>query len=195
MSELSREERWSPIPEWDGWYEASDCGRVRSIPRVVHLRSGHSRTYRSRLLTPDYSKRDYPRVCLRRNGAGSWRYVHRLVLSAFRGPAPVGMNGCHSDGNPANCHLSNLRWDTQTNNLLDAVLAGDHWQVRKRVCPMDHRLEHPNLVRSQLTIPGRRGGRSCLACSRAHGLKRRAVAGFDFQAVSDRYYAEIMKAA
>jgi hypothetical protein len=191
VPELSREERWLAIPGWDGWYEVSDHGRVRSVPRTVRLRAGHSRSFQSRYLKLN-NLRGYLRVCLRRNGEGSWVFVHRLVLEAFRGSAPVGMVGCHNDGNSVNCRLENLRWDTQTNNLLDAVLAGNHWQVRKRVCPLDHRLEHPNLVRSQLTIPGRRGGRSCLACCRTHALRSKGATEFDFKVVADAKYEKIM---
>jgi hypothetical protein len=46
-------------------------------------------------------------------------YVHELVLTAFVGPRPVGMETCHNDGNPLNNHLTNLRWDTHQANQLD----------------------------------------------------------------------------
>lgn len=48
-----------------------------------------------------------------------FRYVHRLVLEAFVGPCPDGMEACHNDGNPLNNCLSNLRWDTHKNNQAD----------------------------------------------------------------------------
>jgi hypothetical protein len=48
--------------------------------------------------------------------------VHVLVLEAFVGPRPEGMEGCHGDGNPANNNVQNLRWDTPQNN----------WKDRKR---------------------------------------------------------------
>jgi hypothetical protein len=47
------------------------------------------------------------------------RFVHRLVLEAFVGPCPEGMECCHYDGNPLNNHLGNLRWDTHKNNEAD----------------------------------------------------------------------------
>lgn len=51
------------------------------------------------------------------------RFVHRLVLEAFVGPCPVGMQCCHfPDRNPANNSLSNLRWDTAVANCRDAVI-------------------------------------------------------------------------
>lgn len=45
--------------------------------------------------------------------------VHRLVLAAFEGQQPEGMECCHNDGNPANNHIDNLRWDTKSANSLD----------------------------------------------------------------------------
>lgn len=47
------------------------------------------------------------------------RAVHLYVLETFVGPRPEGMQACHGDGDPANNRLSNLRWDTCSNNNLD----------------------------------------------------------------------------
>jgi hypothetical protein len=57
-------------------------------------------------------------VCLRPqpNSKVVQRYIHRLVLEAFVGPQPEGMEGCHNDGNTDNNDVSNLRWDTRLNN-------------------------------------------------------------------------------
>ncbi len=46
-------------------------------------------------------------------------YVHKLVLEAFVGPCPPGMQCCHGDGNPANNTLTNLRWGTPKSNQAD----------------------------------------------------------------------------
>lgn len=51
-------------------------------------------------------------------------YLHRLVLEAFIGPCPPGMEGCHKDGNPQNNHIDNLRWDTRLGNMRDMVIHG-----------------------------------------------------------------------
>jgi hypothetical protein len=47
------------------------------------------------------------------------RTIHRLVLEAFVGPCPEGMEACHRDDNPANNRLENLRWDTHVSNCED----------------------------------------------------------------------------
>jgi hypothetical protein len=51
-------------------------------------------------------------------------YVHRLVLSAFVGSCPEGLEGCHFDGNPFNNRLVNLRWDTRLANTHDSIRHG-----------------------------------------------------------------------
>lgn len=51
---------------------------------------------------------------------------HQLVLLAFVGPCPPGMECCHNDGNPANNAVENLRWDTRKANALDRYSHGTH---------------------------------------------------------------------
>jgi hypothetical protein len=62
----------------------------------------------------------YPCVNLDRNGKTYSRCVHRLVLSAFIGPRPEGMEARHwPDQTKTNCRLDNLRWDTHLENMKD----------------------------------------------------------------------------
>jgi hypothetical protein len=58
------------------------------------------------------------------NGKSCGRLVSKLVLEAFRGPRPPGMEGCHNDGNSLNNNLSNLRWDTHLANVRDMFRHG-----------------------------------------------------------------------
>jgi hypothetical protein len=66
----------------------------------------------------------YLSVGLYRSGRAHRRKVHLLVLEAFIGPRPPGLEGCHNDGHPANCALGNLRWDTHRENQTDRVRHG-----------------------------------------------------------------------
>ncbi len=64
----------------------------------------------------------YPHVILRLNGQGVTRQVHRLVLEAFVGPCPPGMECCHfPDQDPTNNRLENLRWDTKSKNIRERI--------------------------------------------------------------------------
>lgn len=53
-------------------------------------------------------------------------FIHRLILLAFVGPCPEGMECCHNDGDPTNNRLDNLRWDSPKNNKRDSILHGTH---------------------------------------------------------------------
>lgn len=127
-------ERWLPVVGWEGLYEVSDRGAVRSVDRTVeyyHWPSGGTRAYRyrGRLLKRKYCHKGthgkWPTVMLG-NGAAGRKYllVSRLVLSAFaRRPHP-GEEALHGDGIPENCLLTNLRWGTHHENSRDTVRHG-----------------------------------------------------------------------
>lgn len=51
-------------------------------------------------------------------------FVHRMVLLAFVGPCPRGMEACHNNGQPGDNRVENLRWDTRSNNLYDRIRHG-----------------------------------------------------------------------
>lgn len=103
-------EQWKPVVGYEGLYEVSSLGRVRSPLR---------------LLSP-FMDRGYPWVNLRRNGRCKKLSVHAIVLTAFVGPRPDGLIACHYDGNRANPALTNLRWDTYAANSADARRHGTH---------------------------------------------------------------------
>jgi hypothetical protein len=66
----------------------------------------------------------YLSIHLRRDGKTIKKNLHVLVLEAFVGPRPPGMQACHKDGNRTNCRLDNLRWDTPSGNEADKILHG-----------------------------------------------------------------------
>lgn len=182
-------ELWAPIPGFEGSYEVSTCGRVRSLDRIVIRRDGVAQPCKGRILRPGTEKSGYQYVALREVGGGGTRRVHDLVLRAFKGPPPPNTEGCHNDGTPANNHPRNLRWDTRSANRYDSVRHGTDRQTRKRCCPLDHQLIPPNLVPSELPA------RKCLACDRAHANQqhaRKVGLPFDRRAVADAHYSRIM---
>jgi hypothetical protein len=108
-----------PIPNFLG-YEISDCGRVfswRSRGRNAKLSTV------ARELKPRVNK-GYEKVELMQDGKQHAKFVHRLVLETFVGPPGPGEEGCHSDGNRLNNHISNLRWDSPAGNQADRKLHG-----------------------------------------------------------------------
>lgn len=116
-------ERWLPIPGWEGLYEVSDHGRVKSLARVVtHSQGGPSRI-KERILSSAVAD-GYPEVCLYREGARTKRRVHMLVLETFVGPCPQWAEACHGHDDKQNNCLNNLRWDTHGRNMSDMSLNG-----------------------------------------------------------------------
>jgi hypothetical protein len=113
-------EEWKAIPGFPG-YEVSDRGRVRSyFQRKGRQWKGawkHAEAPQ-RIIKPRIS-RGYLTVSLCRDGKRHTVDIHRLVLLAFIGPCPPGMEACHGDGVRHHCTLNNLRWDTTSNNHLD----------------------------------------------------------------------------
>lgn len=111
-------EVWRPISGYEGAYEVSSLGRVRSLTRA--LPSGRRWNGRVRSLHSTWSGH----LNVRLTQGGRWLLVHRLVLEAFSGPCPTGMEACHNNGNPADNRIENLRWDTRKANNADKIRHG-----------------------------------------------------------------------
>ena len=108
-SETAARENWKPVAGFNGSYEVSDQGRVRSWRK-----RGGGRLAAPRLLRPGRCKSGHMTVML---GRGNTRYVHHLVLEAFVGPRPEGLDGLHGPGGPGDNSLANLCWGTPEKNL------------------------------------------------------------------------------
>lgn len=122
MSETEVEE-WRPIPGWEGFYDASTLGRIKSLERRTTSYRGFTRRVRECILKPN-SLSGYPTLGLSANGRSKTYRVHRLVLLAFVGPCPPGHEACHEDNDRENARLSNLRWDTRVSNMADRIKHG-----------------------------------------------------------------------
>lgn len=115
-------EQWADIPGFDG-YQASTHGRVRSFLRWGS-RGGKIEEPRIKKLTKRVSPSGLVGgvyTALVSGGKNYHRPVHRLVLEAFVGPRPEGMQACHYDKDATNNHIDNLRWDTKESGGVDTV--------------------------------------------------------------------------
>jgi len=122
-------ETWRSIPSLSGYYEASDLGRIRSTERMVNgysARGGKPVKMRrkSNILSQNVRGCGYLYVCVCVDGKQAKEQVHKLVLMAFVGMRPEGMQACHGDGNQQNNRIDNLRWDTPSNNQSDRLIHG-----------------------------------------------------------------------
>lgn len=119
-------EEWRDVVGYEGVYQVSNMGRMQSVNRIVkHWRGGLQRL-KTKVLCPTIGKRGYCRIGLFKNGQCKRKLVHRLVLEAYIGFCPLGMECRHLDDNPSNNHLSNLQWGTPKDNGTDRREHGKH---------------------------------------------------------------------
>ena len=159
-------EEWRAVPGYEGLYSASTLGRIKSLQRgrrignkILSAAGGH--------------KGGYLIVALSKGGITRTFSVHRLVLLAFVGARPTGLESRHLDGNPANNRVANLCYATWAENDGDKdkhntrPRGENHWhrtmtdalvrEIRtshERICDIAKRLNKPpstiSRIRSRL---------------------------------------------
>lgn len=185
-------EEWRPVVGYEGRYEVSNHGRVRSLDRTIQCKDGRTQRWKGGIKKLCKNHSGYPTVGLQRDGKKRTEYVHRLVLEAFTGPCPEGMLARHLDDNPENNNIDNLKWGSPRDNQLDAVRNGRNYWSNKTHCDLGHEFIPENLRKNQLT----RGYRGCLACHRAQAhVQRHPELQDQLQEVADKYYEAILKAS
>ena len=113
-------EQWKDIPGYEGYYQASDNGRIRSMDRIVKARPDREYFQQGRILQTAPVKNGYLKVALSVDSVKKYFKVHQLIAKTFL-PNP---NQCinHKDGNKENNHVSNLEWCTHSENLKHSYL-------------------------------------------------------------------------
>jgi hypothetical protein len=121
---MDTNENWLPALGYDGHYEVSSCGRLKSLSRVINFSGGRIRRVREKIMSLRADKDGYLTVSLSKNGVMKTHFVHRLVAGAFitnPGSLPI----CnHRDGNKARNTIDNLEWVTYSENVQHALDTG-----------------------------------------------------------------------
>lgn len=150
---------WQSIP-FAPSYEAHPSGLVRN--------KATQRIMDERRLPTGYS-----RMSLSLDGHPD-AYLHTIILETFVGKRPKGAQASHKNGNNADNRLSNLAWETPSDNNQrkaahgTALFGEDNIQGRKTHCPAGHRYDEKNTRRAG-------GKRHCRACQREYMRRRRAA--------------------
>lgn len=144
----------------------SDQGRVRSLDRLVGGPHGpRSRVFPGRVLVQytDKPPRDYPAVMLSKDNRVRRHLIHRLVLEAFEGPCPPGMEARHGPAGKSDASRGNLCWGSRAENT------------------------GPDRVRDGQSNRGERHGLSTLTWNQVSEMRERAADGESFSSLSRAY--------
>lgn len=160
-------EIWKVIPGWEGYYEASSHGRVRSLPRVVNHPRSWKLTIKSRILRSQPHYHGYRMVPLSREGSREIRTIHSLVAEAFLGPCPDGQEVRHLDGIADNCRVGNLKYGTKLENCADMIRHGKSLAGTR----------NPNakLTESAVAEVRKAGRNSCALFAKRYGMRESSV--------------------
>lgn len=156
-------EVWKDIPGYEGRYQVSNLGRVKSLPRVVERKNvlcgGVSQVrIPEKILKPQAHKTSGHLEVKLGNSPAKHARVHRLVAEAFLGPCPSGLEVCHNDSDPRNNCVGNLRYDTRRSNRIDMVIVGNEG---RQILTVDQ----VQAIRKQLLE-----GRACKSLANEYGV-------------------------
>lgn len=110
-------EIWKPIKDYEGYYEVSSFGRVRSVDRYVEYNNREIHLHKGRILKQFADKgKEYLNVNLNKNGKNKRKRVNRLVAETFISNPENKTEVNHIDENKTNNHVDNLEWVTPKEN-------------------------------------------------------------------------------
>ena len=170
------EEIWKDIEGYEGIYQVSNLGRVRSLDRYYtkpHPRNGVPTKYfkRGSIITNHTLRNGYTNVMLKFEGGKKNFMVHRLVAKAFVPGYFEGADVNHKDCNRQNNHADNLEWMTRRDNLM--------YNNDKNASAMEqiHRSQRKPII--QMTMDGEyiREWPSIYAAHLALGLDSKSISG------------------
>ena len=120
-------EQWKDVVGYEGYYQVSNLGRVKSVDRVNVNRLGVSRKLKGRILRPAVrTKYGYLGVILSKNNIKQTILVHKLVATTWLGPQPKGQQIRHGAGRWLDNSVKNLCYGTHRDQRLDMIRDGTH---------------------------------------------------------------------
>lgn len=170
MTEIKfREELWKSVVGYEGLYEVSSEGRVKSLEREVATKGGFTRMIPNLILRPSPMPTGYVAVNLYRGGYRETKLIHRLVCEAFHGEPPEGFEVRHLNGVPYDNRSDNVIWGTPKENSADSKRHGVLVEALKTHCRQGHKYSPENT----LEVKTKTGvGRQCKTCISERGKIR-----------------------
>lgn len=118
-------EIWKDVPGYEGLYQASSFGRIRSVDRFITMKNGTVRFTKGKMLKQRCDENGRLCVSLSKNGKAKSVRGYVVTMLTFVGERPKGYDICHLDDNVKNNKLSNLRYDTKKQNSTDVYRNGN----------------------------------------------------------------------
>lgn len=132
--QILMEEVWKDIPEFEGLYQASNLGRIKSVKRIAKKEYRNNRIVKEKIMEGTKNKDGYLKIHIsnKERNINKCVFVHRLVAKAFI-PNPNNLPQInHKDGNKLNNCISNLEWCTNLYNQQHAWKNGLHKPTWKK---------------------------------------------------------------
>ncbi len=167
---------WREVVGYEGLYEVSNLGEVRSLARRVGCSGGRTRVRKPRLLYPFMSAKEYWRVTLTDPGGTKKSHrLHHVVATAFLGDRPPGLLALHRDDDKSHNALSNLYYGTHKQNVADATRNGK----RRTVVSLGERHGSSRLKEKDIPkiLEMRAAGMSGAAIARSFGVHGMTIHG------------------
>lgn len=166
-SQLNEWEVWKPVVGYEGYYEVSSIGSVRSVTRTLPHKGTGKAFRRGMVLRQRIAQNGYRVVGLNKDNKKKILRVHRMVAEAHLSPSDNPWV-CHADGDQLNNTVENLYWGTPTDNAQDRIKHGRHYNVNKTRCPRGHEYTARN------TYYNSKSGRSCKECRKESSRRLRS---------------------
>lgn len=123
MEEIKIGEVWKDIPNYEGYYQISNLGRIKSVARKVKYQNSY-RNVKEKLKKTFIGKQGYERVELSKNGKTKKYNVHRIVANVFISNPLNKETVNHINGIKTDNRVENLEWATRSENELHAYKIG-----------------------------------------------------------------------
>lgn len=126
-------EAWKDIPNYEGLYQISNLGRVRSLEKTI-FSGGVARRRKERILKST-NRRGYRQLTLSKGGDKEQKSVHRLVAESFIPNPDCKPEVNHIDGDKANNKMNNLEWCTRRENAVHSIRVLGHKPKTEQIEP------------------------------------------------------------
>lgn len=159
------QEIWKDIPEYEGLYQVSNLGRVRSLDRFISQSAGlgkssYKKKIKGKLMSPAPNGSGYLQVNLCRNNNRKKCFVHRVVYECFIGPIPEHKEVNHINHSKIDNRVKNLELSTRQQNMRKMFIFYNKLKAEKVSCTICGKVKSNN------------GAKDCVECG---NIKRRKV--------------------